>query len=288
MADDNKSSGFHPFNWLWENFDKLAIIGTIAVAAATGRVSEDADAKSKAAAKAMGASTGGKGDPADEAFFKWAKSKVGNSRDRGQLREILTGLTHHAFQLTHSEKWVRNRGRDAFEEWRVTVCKMGKPTPQDAVDYLTAMAKDIRRHYTRELRQAGVTPFPYDDNNSDHRIARINAYDYAIDQMQSEGTYVPSGTEAAVAIKLKNLAMQMGPKAFNAGKTAYDTTTKKLEAAYQQIKLRAPGYAKQGWGATKTAAVAHADWMEQHAIERKQQDDALGRFDRFLNKILPF
>lgn len=286
MADNNEKKGV--IHWLWENLDTIAIIGTVAAGFFSGRVSEDADPKAKKAAAAMGMSTGGKGDPTDEAFYKGVKAKVGTSANRKTLQKILTGFTTYAFQLTHDEKWVRERGRDAFEDWRVIICRIGQTDEQVAVDYLTAFAKDLRDKYTEICKDRSVTAWPFDEGNVEHRIARCEAFDYGIEQMRSDGTYVPTGTEASLIIRLKNLALQMGPKAFAAGKTAYDKT-------YQHIKDNGPEYvdktkqaAQHSWEATKETAAAHADWMEQHATERKQQDANLRWHDQLLNKLLPF
>lgn len=274
MADKEETKGI--IHWIWSNIDTLAIVGTVAAGFFSGRISEDADPKAKKAAQAIGMSTGGKDDPADEAFFKWAKSKVGLPTNRKTLQQILTWFTPYAFQLNHSEDWVRQRGRDSFEEWRRTICHMGQTEKQMAIDYLTAFATDIRDKYTKICNERGVKAWPFDDDNVEHRIARCEAFDYGIEQMRSEGTYVPTGAEATLKVRLKNLATLMGPKAFSAGKAAYDK-------AYNYIKENGPAYvdaakavSQDGWEVTtKKAKAADAQFARRAANLKANRESCL-------------
>lgn len=294
MTDrDEKDAKFHLFSWLWENLDTLAIIGTVGAALWKGSIPEDADPKAKAAAKAMGASVGGKGDPADEAFFKEVRASLGTNVDRKRLQAILTQFTIYAFQINHEERWVRERGRDAFEEWRVIICKMGSPNKRIAIDYATELTRDILKVYVKECKRKHVKPWPFDEKKATHINAQKVAFDAAIEQMQSEGTYVPTGTEAALLIQLKNLATLMGPKVFDAGKAAYDKAKSVYDIAYKHIQDHSPEYVekakettKAGWDHATEVATKTDRKVAVYARHRKIKDAGRPWYIRVVDKLL--
>jgi hypothetical protein len=166
---------------------------------------------------------------------------------------------------------VRERGRDAFEDWRVTICRMAEPQKWVAVTYVTNFTRDIKHKYIKTCLDADVAPWPFDESNDDHRYAMFVAFDYGIEQMHSEGTYIPTDMEAAPLIKLKELANQMGPSAYAAGKTTFDKVKADAKVTYQHLKDNGPKYAKVGWEQTKKTAAAHADWMEQQAAKSEER-----------------
>jgi hypothetical protein len=293
MADDKNDKGFNPIKWFIENPEWL-LIGWYAVkGAVSGHVDDDAPDTAKSAAKAAGASTGGKHRPEDEAAWRRVKNKIGTDVNHVLLADTLDKLVSGVFDQEHKSKWRRDQGEDSFGEWRTQIAQAAKDDLDDAVLYLTRLAEKSFYIFEEECIERKETPLSIKGNETAETYAWRATCKRMRKQMQSDAVPLPKGIKP-YGVRLKEAVSKTGPEAIKqkipAGwkKTKdwwkCDEFTAKRKAANDRIINSAKDTIHQ----TRETAAAHADWMEQQAIERKKQDDALGRFDRFLNKILPF
>ena len=293
MADEKNDKGFNPIKWFIENPEWLLIGWYAMKGAVNGHVDDDAPDTAKSAAKAAGASTGGKHRPEDEAAWRRVKNKIGNEVNHTQLVDTLDRLVSGIFDQEHKKKWRRDQGEDFFEEWRTQIAQAAKDDLDDTVLYLTRLAENSFCIFEEECKKRDETPLSIEGNKRAETYAWRATCKRMRKKMQADAVPLPKGIKP-YGVRLKEAISKTGPQAVKeqipAGwkKTKdwwqSDEFTTKRKSASERIGNSAKSTVSQ----TKKTAAAHAEWMEQHAIERKQQDNALGPFDRFLNKILPF
>jgi hypothetical protein len=262
MANDS-SKGFHPFKWMWENFDKLAIGGTMLAAVITGRMSDDAPDTAKKAFKATGGSLGGKGDPLDEAkllkLIDMIKPTAGYS-DKPELQSYLNRGLGEVFKLQHKKIWLQEAGIEAFEEWRRILVQLYLLDPDIAVDYLTSLAKDYRSAYQSELRKKGVPVSTLSKAVKNGCWKR--ACETVATKMRNNSIIIPNGKAVPAFERMKEAAKKVSPVAIEKLKAARGFSWKVL---------------KTGWFAGTLAGQKGLHWLDE-------KDQAFAKYTATLHK----
>lgn len=198
---DHKKTGIfgNAYEFFKDHWGELFAAGHIAAAMFNGgKMSENAPKSAQDIHAAMGGNIGGKGNPADEVAYKRIVMRLD-----GTLRAYLDAWVGFAFPVKHPEKWVCDKARIHFEEWRVIISKMAHDDENMAILYLTEVARSVRRAFFSEMRKIGKTPNTITENELSE--CKMKALEKISEKMAFEGTPIPNYNETPFMVELNKV-----------------------------------------------------------------------------------
>ena len=310
MADKDENKG--PLSKILDRIlsdPEWLIVGYYAYnALRTGVVSEDAPEKAKMAAKGLGATVGGKGDPTDEAYFLYYSSGIApgkTEKEAKELRFFLRSGLATVYRLNHESEEERERGLADFEEWRTILVRLGQIDPNFVIEYLTELAESFRSEFDDALEWVENTSKPIADDISEKRKKSIQqrrqvkawerACDKVAEQMHSDSVKVPLYDLQPLGKKLWQKLKNLGPLASQAKNDTLETMKPYKRYARIMGKRRgkqAKRVAQKGWDTTKEKADSVDAELAQSAEElRTDRENSTGAYAsgtvRFFDRINP-
>ena len=253
----------------------------------TGVVSNDAPDKAKGIAKGLGASTGGKGDPTDEAYYLHYTSKIASGqckKKRDELRFILRSGIGTVFRLSHKSEREQLRGQADFEDWRQVLVRLGQIDPDFVVRYLTELAESFHSKFGESIEWVEETSSPIpegltvEEKNAIQNTLHLKAWQRACDQvateMHNDSIKVPLFDLEPTAQKLWRQLREKGPILSH----ARAETSRFLKPWWKLSRImgrrhRKKGWrkAKKGWEKLETGSNTFIDNRHQAAEARHQK-----------------